>query len=195
MNETSEQDNRPQGLATEEFFYFFLRVRKGEIRRAIETVLRRYPEDGPEQLARRLINAKTGLSVLGGTLLYAPLLLPAAGQAIKLLGLVGATSVLTRMHLYLILEIAHLFGRDIDDSARVPEMAAVVAASGLGAAAPLLVQRLGLQPLYAIPAGALSMAAVTQLVGNAAILYYRRQGALAPTPADTAEAALEPAAP
>jgi hypothetical protein len=173
VNESAEQEPIPQGLATEEFFYFFLRLRKGEVRRTVQGLRARYPDEGPEQLARRLINSKTGLSVLGGTLLYAPALVPTAGQVIKLLGLVGAASVLTRMHLYLILEIAHLFGRDIDDTARVPEMIAVVGATGLGASAPMLVQLLGLQPLYAIPAGAASMAAVTQLVGTAAVLYYR----------------------
>lgn len=163
----------PQGLATEEFFYFFLRLRKGEIRRSIQTLRERYPGEPPERLARRLIAAKTGLSLLGGALLSAPALLPAAGQAIQLLGVVGATSVLARMHLYLILEIAHLYGRDIDDSARVPEMLAVVAATGVGAATPVLVKTLGLDPLYSLPAGALSCAAVTQAVGHAAILYYQ----------------------
>lgn len=172
MDQPQASESHLQGLATEEFFYFFLRLRKGEIRRAIQVLRERYPEETPEQLAQRLIAAKTGLSLVGGALLYAPGLFPGAGQAIQLLGVVGATSVLTRMHLYLILEIAHLYGRDIDDSARVPEMLAVVAATGLGAAAPMLVQSLGLAPIYALPAGALSCAAVTQAIGQAAIRYY-----------------------
>jgi uncharacterized protein (DUF697 family) len=172
VDQPQAPESHLQGLATEEFFYFFLRLRKGEIRREIQVLRERYPDETPEQLAQRVIAAKTGLSLVGGALLYAPALFPGAGQAIQLLGVVGATSVLTRMHLYLILEIAYLFGRDIDDSTRVPEMLAVVAATGLGAAAPMLVQSLGLAPIYALPAGALSCAAVTQAIGQAAIRYY-----------------------
>ena len=46
------------------------------------------------------------------------------GQALKILGVAGGASVLTRMHLYLIMEIALLYGKDIEDQARVPEMVA-----------------------------------------------------------------------
>ena len=75
----------------------------------------------------------------------------------------------------MILEIALVYGRDIDDSARVPEMSAVVAATGLGAAAPpLLVQALEINPLYALPLGALSTTAVTQLIGHSAIHFFGR---------------------
>jgi hypothetical protein len=49
----------------------------------------------------------------------------------EFLGFVGGTAAITRMHLYLILEIALLYGMDIDDEARVPEMIAVVAATSL----------------------------------------------------------------
>jgi hypothetical protein len=105
-------------------------------------------------------------------LLHLPLLFPGIGQALKLLGVVGATSLLTRMHLYLILEIALVFGKDIDDQARVPEMVAVVAATGASAATPWLVQALELHPLYALPAGSLSTAAVSRLIGESAIRFY-----------------------
>jgi hypothetical protein len=77
------------------------------------------------------------------------------------------------MHLHLILEIALLFGKDIDDQARVPEMVTVVAAIGVGASAPFLVNLLELNPLYAIPSAALSSLTVTQLVGEGAIRLYR----------------------
>lgn len=188
MNHPNEPDRHQQGLATEEFFYFFLRLRKGEVRRSVQALRERYPEETPEQLTRRLVAAKTGLALAGGALLYVPALIPGAGQAIQLLGVVGATSMLTRMHLYLILEIAHVYGRDIDDSARVPEMLAVVAATGLGAAAPMLVKTLGLAPVYSVPAGALSCAAVTQAIGQAAIRYYGHDAAAAPE-AEVAEGA------
>lgn len=173
MTEPPETERRLQSLATDEFFYFFLRLRKGEVRRTVATVRARYPDEAPEQLARRLIAAKSKLSLLGGALIAVPLLFPGIGQVLKLAGAVGATSLLTRMHLYLILEIALVFGKDIDESARVPEMMAVVAATGLGAASPILAQNQGLDPRFTPAVGALSCAAVTQLVGRAATAYYR----------------------
>jgi hypothetical protein len=94
----------------------------------------------PSILARRLIEAKTRLTLIGGMMLHVPMLMPGVGQVLKLIGMVGGMSVLTRMHLYLILEIALVYGKDIDAAARVPEMAAVVAATGLAAASPMLVQ-------------------------------------------------------
>lgn len=173
MSQPNESEKRLQDLATDEFFYFFLRLRKGEIRRTVATLKSRFPDESPEQLARRLVAAKSKLSLVGGALLSLPLLLPNLAQTLKLAGLVGATSLLTRMHLYPILEIALVFGRDIDEAARVPEMMAVVAATGLGAASPLLVQQLGMDPRLGPPIGALSSGAVTQIVGRAAIAYYR----------------------
>ncbi|MGD8207665.1 MAG: hypothetical protein PVH47_06285 [Thiohalocapsa sp.] len=162
----------PQHLAVDEFFYFFLRLRKNEIRRTVRALETRFPDEDLRTRARRLVDAKTGLALIGGGLLYLPGLFPAAGQALKLAGVVGAGSMLTRMHLYLILEIACVYGEDIDDLARVPEMAAVVAATGLGAAAPSLLAQYGLSPLYSIPAGAVSMATVTRLIGLGATRFY-----------------------
>lgn len=166
---------RTQSLSTEQFFYFFLRLRKGEVRRTVETLRARYPEEAPEQLARRLIRAKIGLSALGGALLSLPMAWPALGQGLKILGVVGATSMMTRMHLYLILEIALAFGRDIDDKARVGEMAAVVAATGIGSASPLLLKDLGLNPVLAVTAGAVAEGSLTRLIGQAAIRHYAGQ--------------------
>ncbi len=182
---------RRQSLAAEEFFYFFLRLRKSEIRRAVRQLEDQFPDDDLRRRARRLVDAKTGLAVLGGGLLFVPSLLPAAGQVLKLAGVVGATSMLTRMHLYLILEIAHAFGEDIDDLARVPEMLAVVAATGAGAAAPQLLARYKLAPMLSLGAGALSMAAVTRLIGLTATQFYASRRAPATT-APTAQ--LEPGA-
>jgi uncharacterized protein (DUF697 family) len=103
------------------------------------------------------------------------MLIPGLGLALGLLGFVGGTSALTRMHLYLILEIALLYGKDIDDQARVPEMVSVVLATGLAAGAPLLVQALEVTPLLALPAGGLTSAAVARLVGENAIRHYSRE--------------------
>jgi hypothetical protein len=161
-----------QSLATDQFFYFFLRLRKQEIRRTVQALRARYADESQEQLARRIIASHSSLSFLGGALMHLPLLLPGVGQVLKLLGFVGGASALTRMHLYLILEIALVYGKDIDDQARVPEMAAVVAATGLAAGTPILLQALEISPIYAIPASGLSAVTVAQLIGNAAIQYY-----------------------
>ena len=172
MSITSSIKRREQSLATEQFFYFFLRLRKGEIRRTVQALKSRYPNESQAQLARRLINSKATLSLVGGSLIHLPLLFPGIGQALKLLGVVGATSLLTRMHLYLILEIALVYDKDIDDRARVPEMMAVVAATGLSATSPLLVRAFNLHPYYALPAGGLSAVATARLIGESAISFY-----------------------
>jgi uncharacterized protein (DUF697 family) len=78
------------------------------------------------------------------------------------------------MHLYLILEIALLFGKDIDDEARVPEMVSVVAATGLAAGAPLLINLLDVNPLLSLPAGGLTACAAAQMIGEEAIRYYSK---------------------
>ena len=172
MTANGAKQQRLQSLATDEFFYFFLRLRKGEIRRTVASLRNRYPSETERQLAERLIQSKTNLSLIGGTLLNLPLLLPGAGLLLKMIGTVGATSMLTRLHLYLILEIALVFGKDIDDKARVVEMAAVVAATGVSVAAPLLVKVFGLHPVYTLPVGGLSASAATRLIGSTAVRLY-----------------------
>jgi uncharacterized protein (DUF697 family) len=113
-----------------------------------------------------------------------PMLVPGLGQALKLLGVVGGASAFTRMHLYLIMEIALLYGKDIDDQARVPEIVAVVQASGLAAVASLLVQALEMNPLLALPVGGLTAASVVRLIEESAIRFYNEEVAetLAPAP-------------
>jgi uncharacterized protein (DUF697 family) len=112
-----------------------------------------------------------------------PWLVPGLGNVLKLLGVVGGASAVTRMHLYLIMEIAHLYGRDIDDQARVPEMVTVVLASGLAAGAPLLVQALKMNPLWALPVGGVASAAVVRLIGESAIRFYNGEAAETLVPA------------
>ena len=165
--------SKPKSLAVEEFLYFFLRMRKNEVKRTVRVLQECHPDETPAEIAKRLINAKTGLSIIGGGLLSLPSLVPGWGQALKLAGIVGAGSMLTRMHLYLLLEVALAYGYDVDDTARVPEMAAVVAATGLSAAAaPIIVSKLKLDTSYSVPIGALSMATLTRLIGLTAIQYY-----------------------
>jgi hypothetical protein len=177
---TDRQTTGPtlQGLATDQFFYFFLRLRKSEIRRTVQALRARYPGETPEQLSRRLIDSHHRLALLGGAFSYLPFVVPWLGQALKLAGLVGTTSMLTRMHLYLILEIALVHGRDIDDEARVPEMAAVVGATGLAAGTPLLLDALEWTPLVGLPVAMLSASAVTRLIGDTALRLYSGQLAI-----------------
>ena len=109
-----------QSILADQFFYFFLRLRKSRIRAVVAAVNASYPEETAEQKARRLIAAQTPLSFLGGALVHLPMLIPGLGLTFEFLGFVGGTSAIIRMHLYLILEIALLYGKDIDDEARVP---------------------------------------------------------------------------
>ena len=162
-----------QSMLTEEFFYFFLRLRKTRVRKVVEEIQARFPDETPEQLSRRLISSQSQLSFLGGAILHLPMLIPGLGQTLRLLGLVGGGACLTRMHLYLILEIALLHGKDIDDQARVPEMVAVVAATGAAAGVPFVMDALDLNPMLSLPAVGLTASAVAQLIGDQAIRLYR----------------------
>jgi hypothetical protein len=182
-----KSSGQSQSLAVDEFLYFFVQIRKHRIRTVVQGLQQRFPDETPAQLARRLIASHAELSFLGGSLLHVPMLLPGIGHVLKLLGFVTGAAALTRMHLYLILEIALLYGRDIDDAARVPEMMAVVAATGLAVSAPLLSEVLSVTPLIAIPAAGLTATALTQMIGNAAIELYSRM------PADSLAGAPSPA--
>ncbi len=161
-----------QSRLTDDFLYFFLRVRKDRIRKVVSDINARYPEEAVGQRARRLIEAQTQLSLLGGLILDLPVMIPVIGAAVKILGFVGGTSALVRMHLYLILEIALLYGKDIDDEARVPEMAAVVAGTGLAVGAPFAVGALGFHPLVAMATGGVAGLTASRLIGESAIRYY-----------------------
>lgn len=172
---TALSRRKTQSMVTDEFLYFFLRLRKGEVRRVVQRVKSLYPDDSPEQLARHLINAQSVLSFVGGAILHMPQLLPVAGSAWKFAGFAGGASVMTRMHLYLILEIALLFEQDIEDKARVPEILAVIGACSAQAATPMLISQLQWNPLAAIPASGLSATVVTQLIGAQAVRFYRKK--------------------
>jgi uncharacterized protein (DUF697 family) len=161
-----------QSVLADQFLYFFLRLRKDRIRKVVEAINKSYPEESTEQKARRLIAAQTPLSFLGGALMHLPSLVPGLGLAFEVLGFVGGTSVLTRMHLYLILEIALLYGKDIDDKARVPEMISVVAATSLAAGASFLVDALDITPLLPLPVGGIAASAAAKMIGEEAIRIY-----------------------
>jgi hypothetical protein len=177
-----------QSRLTDDFFYFFLRLRKDRIRKVVADINARFPEESVEQRARRLIEGQTQLSLLGGLILDLPTMIPLVGPALKVLGFVGGTAALVRMHLYLILEIALLYGQDIEDQARVPEMAAVVAGTGLAVSTPFVTDALGFNPLISMAAGGLAAVAMSRLIGESAIRYYSgpqeaREEALSAAPA------------
>jgi hypothetical protein len=159
-----------QSILADRFFYFFLSLRKERIRAVVKAVNASYPDETSEQKARRLIDAQMPLSFLGGSLMHLPRLVPFLGQAFEFLGLLGGASVLTRMHLYLILEIALLYGKDIDDEARVPEMLSVVAATGLAAGVSLFAG--AANALLPIPVGGITTSVAARMIGEEAIRLY-----------------------
>ena len=180
---------RPWGLATEKFFYFFMGLRKGEIRKQLSMMKARYPDDDPHRLARRFVAEQVPLSLLGGTLMHAPMLLPAAGPALKLLGVGTGASVVIRLNMTLLMQIALIFGHDIDDRARLKEMMAIIAASGAAGGTTLLPHLFGLAPSYKGLLGGAAVLATSQLIGEVAIKYYGR-GVKEPTKARTQVAAV-----
>ncbi len=174
MNRKSLPPPSLQGIAAEKILYYFAGLRNAEVREKIRELKERYPGESPEQLARRLVNAQTVVDSLGGALLHLPSFVRKAWLPLWIFGVATSTHAMTRMHLDLILEIALLFGRDIDDRARVREITAIVAATGLTFVVLLLIRGLTLNPGYAVPAGSLTVTAVNRLIGEAAIRYYRR---------------------
>ncbi len=175
MNEKEKDLNlaHEQSLIIDDFFYFFLRLRKARIRAVVDRVRKLHPGEPPEALARRLIDSAAALSLVGGSLFHAPSLIPGIGGVLKTLGIVAGASALTRMHLYLLLEIALVYDRDIDDPARVPEMIAIVGATAAAAVGPpLLLRALGVNPLLGIAAAGVAATALTRLIGSVAIRHY-----------------------
>ena len=164
-----------QNLATDDFLYFYLRLRKSRIRSVVQTMRTRFPQDTREELARRIVASHLQISALGGGLVQMPLLIPGLGTALKYLGFVGGLSAFARAHIYMILEIALVFDKDIDDQARIPEIAAVVAGCAAATATPsLLADVLGIEPLFALPVALMTAAGLTKTVGDRAIELYSK---------------------
>ena len=80
-----------QSRLTDDFLYFFLRLRKDRIRKVVADINARYPEEALEQRARRH-RRPARFSLLGGLILDLPAMIPVIGYAVKLLGFVGGTS-------------------------------------------------------------------------------------------------------
>jgi uncharacterized protein (DUF697 family) len=167
---------KTQSITVDDFFYFFLQLRKPRIRTVVERARKLHPEMTREQLADQLIESTSSLSLVAGSLVSLPLMFPGLHVFLRYFGLVAGSAVITRMHLYLILEIAHLYGKDIDDSARVSEMIAVVAATEAAVALPpIALQLLNLAPAVSIITSGLTATALTRLIGRFAKEYYVKQ--------------------
>jgi hypothetical protein len=170
---SSIESNKTQSLMIDDFFYFFLQLRKHRIRSVVDRARTLHPEMTREQLAQHLIDSSATLSLLAGSLLGVPLMLPGVHLFLRYVGLVAGSTVITRMHLYLILEIAYLYDKDIDDPARVPEMIAVVAATEAAVVLPpVALQLLNAAPLVSLVASGLTATALTRLIGRSAVRLY-----------------------
>jgi uncharacterized membrane protein len=174
MSKNLDSGSNPWGLSWEKFFYYYLGLRKGELRKDIETMREQYPDDNADQLARRVVKAQLPLSVTGGFLLQVPWLLPGVSPALKLLGISMGASVMVILNMTMLLQIALVYGHDIDDRARLKEMFTILAASGLAGGASALPHLSALQPGYRALVGGAAVTTVSQLLGEAAIRYYRR---------------------
>ena len=162
-------------LATEKFFFYFLGLRKGDLRKQVEIMKARYPEEGPERLARRFIAAQVPLSLIGSALVHGPTVVPGMAPILRLLGAASGTTVMVILNMTLFLQIALLFGYDIDDRARVKELLAVIAATGLASGSTSLIPHFAsMQPLFQSLAGGGTIVAASQLVGETAIRYFKR---------------------
>jgi len=160
------------GLATEKYFYFFMGLRKGEIRKQVAMMKSRYPDDTPHQLARRFVSSQAPLSLLSGALFHAPMFVPAIGPAIKLLGIAVGSSLMVRLNMTLVLQISLLFGHDIDSRARLKELFTIIAATGLATSTSNLPQLAGYSPYHKGIIGGAAVMTASQLIGEAAIQYY-----------------------
>ena len=76
MSNKLTSESKSWGLSWEKFFYYFMGLRKGELKKDMAVMKEQYPNDDADRLARRIVNHQVPLSVLGGTLLHAPLLIP-----------------------------------------------------------------------------------------------------------------------
>lgn len=105
-------------------------------------------------------------------------MLPGVHSFLRYLGLVAGSAVITRMHLYLILEIACVYDQDIDNPARVPEMIVVVAATEAAVTLPpVTLQLLNAPPVVNLATSGLTSTALTRLIGRSAVRLYAEETA------------------
>lgn len=163
-------------LATEKFFYYYMGLRKNDLRKQVAMMRTRYPDDSTEQLARRFISAQIPLSLVGSSLIHIPTFVPTLGPAFRFMGLASGTTVMMILNMTLAMQIAYLYGFDLDDRSRLKELLAIVAATALASSSTALVPQLAsLSPGLKASAGGAAIVAVSHLVGEAAIKYFGRK--------------------
>ena len=118
--------------------------------------------------------------------LQIPWLIPGLSPVLRFLGISTGAAVMVILNMTMLLQIALVYGHDIDDRARLKEMFAIVLASGLAGSTSVLPQLGALGPTYRALAGGTAVATVSQLIGEAAIRYYRRAAEGSPTAAENA---------
>ena len=185
MSKDLVSESNPWGLSWEKFFYYFMGLRKGELRKDIDTMRKHHPNDDPDQLARRVVDAQIPLSVAGGVLLQIPWLLPRTSPTLKFLGISTGAAVMVILNMTMLLQIALIYGFDIDDRARLKELLAIVVMSGLAGGTSELPHLSASHPQLKAFAGSAAVLTASQVLGRAAIRYYRRAAALGISPAKT----------
>jgi len=162
-------------LATEKFFYYYMGLRKGDLRKQVAMMQSRYPDDTLEQLARRFISAQIPLSLVGSSLIHIPTVFPALGPAFRFMGLASGTTVMMILNMSLSMQIAMIYGHDIDDRARLKELLAIIAATGLTSSSTALMPQLAsLAPGYKALTGGALITTTSQLIGELAIKHFSR---------------------
>ena len=162
-------------LATEKFLYYCMGLRKGDMRAQVATMQARYPNDTPERLARRFIAAQAPLSMVSSALIHLPAVVPTLGPAFRFLGMASGTTLMMILNMTLVMQIALIYGLDLDDRARVRELMAVVAATAAASGSTVLVPQLSaLHPRWRALAGSAAIMTTAQLIGEAALRYFGR---------------------
>jgi uncharacterized protein (DUF697 family) len=80
------------------------------------------------------------------------------------------------LNMTLVMQIALIFGHDLDDRTRIKELLAVIAATGLASSSTAVVPQLAsLNPRLRAVIGAGAVMTTSQLMGEAALKYFSRK--------------------
>jgi len=190
MNDGTVKASTQWNLATEKFFYYCMGLRKGDMGRQVAMMKARYPDDSPERLARRFIAAQVPLSLVGSALIHAPTLLPMVGPAFRFLGLATGTTFMMILNMTLVMQIALLYGYELDDRARLRELLAAITATALTSSSTSLIPQLArLKPGMKAIAGGTAIMTTSQLIGEIAIKSFSAKQRSAETPVQQTAAA------
>jgi hypothetical protein len=184
--------NEKFDLATEKFFYYCMGLRKGDMRSQLAMMKARYPDDTPERLARRFIAAQAPLSMVSSALIHLPSMVPALGPAFRFLGTASGTTLMMTLNMTLVMQIALIYGYDLDDRARIKELLAVIAATAAATSSTVMIPQLAsLKSRPRALAGSAVIMTTSQLVGEIALRYFSHKqiAADAATPEATVIAA------